>query len=248
MKSLKKSILLYLGLVKDFTNYIYLYERLSFYSKSSIREAVNDLEAKGFVEKLWQGRQAYFRLTNLGKEALERLWPALFAKARPWHKYFYLVILKACRRPQRQWLIKQLHLVGFKQISRGTYLNFYPITEEVRKKMVEKALLDRLIMVKVKDFCWLSPDEVIFQAWEGKKIQTITKEIISEIDGLLKELNQQKGLSKEAKKSFSRLNKKLILTLKRWPVLPKGLGGLDSGLNRLFNRFAKLNHRWQSLS
>lgn len=255
MKILKRSILLYLGLSEKlsskresgFVAYDYLYERLSFYSRSSIREAVNSLGEAELLEKFWRGRRAYFRLTALGKEALERLWPALFGRKMIWHKRFYLVLLKTSKPKDRQLIIRLLNQAGFKKICRGTYLNFYPISEEMRKGLVEKGLLNRLIMAKVKDFGWLTPAEIVFQAWDGKQIQRIAKEFVSEAEELLKNIKTEKRLSKKAKEQFFRLNKKLLLALKRWPRCPSELGGFGSQLERVLQSFKRVNQAWERL-
>lgn len=249
MKSLKKSVLLYLGLADQlainqrsgYVAYDYLYQHLGFYSNSSVRAAVNSLEKAGLVEKFWQGRTAYFKLTVMAKEALERLWPALFANPQPWRKYFYIVILKSSTAKQRRFLLKLIRAEGFKKISRGTYMNFYPITEGLRKKLVEKGLLDKIIPVKTADFGWLKPEDLILQAWGAKTSQKIAKQIVNEADKLLKRLKIEKRLSNQSKKEFLRLNKTALTAFKHWPQLPGQFSGINSDLKNVFQALKMLS-------
>jgi len=256
VKLLKKSIILYLGLAKDlasagqiyadFVGYDYLYERLSFYAQSSIRDAVNQMEEAGLIEKFWRGRSAYFKLTVVGREGLERIWPALFSQPKAWRKYFYVVLVKKTTAKKRRFIVSLLKNQGFKKIASGTYMNFYPINEENRLKLTEKALLDRIVMIKAVDFGWLKPHDIIFQAWGEKKKKKITKQVVNKAGNLLKRLKQEKSFSDQSKNELIRLNKMSLKAFRKWPVLPKQFDELKSSLNQVFTALKNVSSAWQA--
>lgn len=255
MKLLKKSVLLYLGLKQEFLDldageyvgYEYLYDRLGWYSQSSIREAVADLYKKDMLEKYWQGRRVRFKLTSVGRRALESLWPNVFAKKRQGIKKYWLIVLKPTSDFKRRWLKEIIQESGFKRIARGTWLGFSPITEKNRREISQKGLLGRIIMVEVKNFAWTDPKQLLIQASGAKNAQKEAKQIISKAKQLLRGLKNQKGLSNQSKKTFSRLNKSLVELLDQWPYLNRELDELKNTTKELFLSFQKLNKAWRRL-
>ncbi|MBU0618620.1 hypothetical protein KKD62_00115 [Patescibacteria group bacterium] len=278
MKQVKKSILFFLAFNQRFlignrpqnelVSYRYFYDRLNYFSASSIRGAAIDLVKKGLLEKFWRGRISFFRLTSLGKEMTHQLWPVLFAKTIQINRAkteFYVAVYRVCkdkpnlnhqqdrqkgieRQLARRSLKKVLLNLGFRSLGRGVYINFRPIKTKIDQELLKNDLWDQVLVFKATDFVWRDQQQVIFQTWAGAAIQKEAEQFITQTRELLERLKTNKSLSGQLKNRFSRQSRDWFCLLQSWPKQVSGSISLNQALSVALRLTIKLNQAWERLS
>ncbi len=227
MKHLKKKLLfsLFCGPVGEefaYHPYKYLYYRTSEFEPGSVRDAVNQLVNEGLVDKLRRNRQSWFKLTTTGGGVLLKNLRFL-AHQEPWDKHWRLVIMVdkigAALRP----LQRELHVLGYKHLSRGIYLCAANVSDKTRDLLIEKRWLNQAVVIESRRVLGADDQQLARNLWNLEKIGKQYDQFITLSDRLLKLSRHNLVLLHQAKFGFKAVFDAYFKVLLEEPALPKAL-------------------------
>jgi len=274
MKLLKRLILFTLASETDFFNqsegfeykvYHYLYDRLTNYQQSSIRDAILQLVDSGEVDKITRNAIPLFRLTSRGRDRLLSFFTISIGQKRVWDRIWRIALLhsekksgggkrKADKRKQKvedrkasRQLRRGLEKLGFKQLSRGIYVTPLPISAKLREFLLANDFLHKLTVIESRKLLVGDDEQLANHIWQlNSLIESYTK-FISRANQLLMLFKQQKSLLTKEKKAFSALLTFYFSLLEKDPGLPKKLLPADWPADLAKERFLKLGERVSEL-
>lgn len=212
MKLLKKKLLFSLltGAVTEYKSYTWLYYRLSEYRAGSIRDAAIRLEKVGLIDKINRGNRAFFRLTGMGAEQLKK-------EINAWDKIWRLVISN--HKP----LGRELKALGYKQLSRGTYICPFNVTAATKQLFLMPKYLNCGYLLESKRLIVGDDWQIAAKLWRLEEIGQKYADFVNLSSRLLKLSRQNFGLLNQAKGGFKTIFDQYFKLFLLDPGLPTAL-------------------------
>lgn len=241
MKQLKRRILFLLAAEKDwiyhrqfgYYTYRFLYDSLSEYTPSSVRDACLQMSATGLLDRIVRNSRTHFRLSSQGREALlSFLSPYRMAGGQ--NQVLWRVAVVGCDRrntrgsgstaTERLTVHRKLIGFGFRRYQKGVYLSPFARSAGLVEDWVRQKGYGRLLTV------WeagklLVGDEVILarQLWCLDQIHEEYAKFITRVRELLTATRNQKTLTVQQKKHYRQCLQTLYCLLVKDPGLPRRL-------------------------
>jgi len=260
VKKLKRKILFCLASEVDFFKkgedfayypYSFLYTRLSIYQKSSVRDSTLQLVRAREVDRISRNRKAFFRLTSQGRSRLLSFFPISLGQSRVWDRIWRIAVisspdvnstpgLKDPRVNELRTLRRKLRELGFKQFSRGVYLNPLPVSMRLKTLLLEENFSAKIAVIESRRLVLGDNKQLAKMIWPLDELLIDYQNLITKINRLLKRFKKKKRLLKKDKIAFPSILDSFFSLLEKDPGLPKKLLPPDWPFDSVKERFFRL--------
>lgn len=189
------------------------------YKKTNFRRLVQRSFKTGYIEKIIVKGEPCLRLTNEGKEKIQRTFSLVRFQNKKWDRKWRIVIfdIKEKDRKNRDVLRIKLRELGFGMIQESVWISPYDLMIDFREFIKNVGLEENVFIMEVNHLLAGDTRSLIERIWG---LEDINKRYGEVLDALLKLHDRVKKLTGDG---LNGLREKYIEILRDDPCLPKEL-------------------------
>ncbi len=223
------------GIIKNYYETFYGGVPIRF-RKATISSIISQSLKNKRLKRVIKKRKIYYFLSENTREELIKKYPLLSIKNRQWDKKWRIVVfdIEEKERKTRNFLRRQLKLMGFGQLQKSVWLSPYDFLPELKRLISSYQLQNKVILIETKKLDIFNYLYLVKKLWPIESLNKCYHEILIEIKKL-KYLNQENYFKK-----INRIRKKFIEVYYQDPCLPKEFLPKDWLGNRVKRLIRKL--------